>query len=497
MAHIADVIKYEGDNSTFIWKHPCEDFNTKSQLIVHESQEAILLMDGQALDTFGPGRHTLDTKNIPILGKFLNRIMGGESPFHCEVYFINKTVQMSIKWGTYNKIRYIDPIYKVPFEIGANGELNLAVSDSRALLLKLVGTMEGIAWGDRGAGFTKSLQECFRPLIATSARDALIKQITRNNIDLLEIEGHLTDLSEAIRQNMLPGFEEYGLTIPQFYINSILFPENDPNYKEIIRLRGADLKRKSMDYDVDMATIDAEGKAKIAKIQSDAKADAARNELENQAMLEEYNRKMKLAQDTTDLERTRIQMEKERLITMSRAEQDFTKGQVDAQVKQMSGLADAEIMAAKGYTQRDVLEADVKKAYAEGIGNMTINGSGGGLASDMISFGMGMHAMNAVAPQINTMFNGINQPAQAPAAAAAKCAKCGNDLAPNAKFCLECGTPVAVASAETINCPNCGKTVAKGKFCPECGTKFITNCPKCGNSVTPGTKFCPECGEKL
>ena len=61
MAAIASVIKYEGDNSTFIWKHPCEDFNTSSQLIVHESQEAILFLNGQALDLFGPGRHTLET----------------------------------------------------------------------------------------------------------------------------------------------------------------------------------------------------------------------------------------------------------------------------------------------------------------------------------------------------------------------------------------------------------------------------------------------------
>ena len=54
MVAIASVIKYEGDNSTFIWKHPCEDFNTSSQLIVHESQEAILFLNGQALDLFGP-----------------------------------------------------------------------------------------------------------------------------------------------------------------------------------------------------------------------------------------------------------------------------------------------------------------------------------------------------------------------------------------------------------------------------------------------------------
>ena len=72
MAPIASVIKYEGDNSTFIWKHPCEDFNTATQLIVHETQEAIFFMNGQALDSFGPGRHTLDNQLYSSLTLFLS-----------------------------------------------------------------------------------------------------------------------------------------------------------------------------------------------------------------------------------------------------------------------------------------------------------------------------------------------------------------------------------------------------------------------------------------
>ncbi|MDR0901104.1 MAG: SPFH domain-containing protein, partial [Methanobrevibacter sp.] len=61
------VIKFEGDDSTLVWKHPEEDFNTKSQLIVHESQEAILYRNGQVLDLFGPGKYELKTENIPLL----------------------------------------------------------------------------------------------------------------------------------------------------------------------------------------------------------------------------------------------------------------------------------------------------------------------------------------------------------------------------------------------------------------------------------------------
>ena len=142
MAGIIQVIKYEGDNNTFIWKHPEEDFNIGSQLIVHESQEAVFFLDGQALDLFGPGRYTLHTQNIPLVGGVVNLAAGGQSPFHCEVYFINKTEQRGIKWGTDNKVNYLDPNYNdYPFPVGASGQMSLRVSDSRQLLVRLVGTV--------------------------------------------------------------------------------------------------------------------------------------------------------------------------------------------------------------------------------------------------------------------------------------------------------------------------------------------------------------------
>ena len=98
---LASIIKYEGDNSTFVWKHPIEDFNYGSQLIVHESQEAIFFKDGQALDLFGPGRYTLETQQLPLIEKSYKLPTDTEGTFHAEVYFINKTVQMAIKWGTH------------------------------------------------------------------------------------------------------------------------------------------------------------------------------------------------------------------------------------------------------------------------------------------------------------------------------------------------------------------------------------------------------------
>lgn len=97
-------------------------------------------MNGQALDLFGAGRYTLETQNILKIKKFLNRTTNDKTAFHCEVYFINKSEQMSIKWGTDSKVQYIEPTYGFPISIGASGEMSLRVEESRKLLLKLVGT---------------------------------------------------------------------------------------------------------------------------------------------------------------------------------------------------------------------------------------------------------------------------------------------------------------------------------------------------------------------
>ena len=254
MFRVAESIQYEGDNKTFIWKHPCENFNNLTQLTVHESQEAIFFMNGQALDTFGPGRYTLETQNIPKLSDYLKRLVGkAESVFHCEVYFINKTVQMSLRWGTDTKVRFLEPTYGVPLEIGASGEMNLMVSDSRKLLVKLVGTTKGIAWDEGvGEGFTKSLSASFRPLISNSVKSNLASSIKARNINILEIDENLGALSEALKESMLPGFEEYGLTIPEFYVNTVVLPEDDRNFQRIRELHTVSLQKKMIEAETDV-----------------------------------------------------------------------------------------------------------------------------------------------------------------------------------------------------------------------------------------------------
>lgn len=470
MSPIASVIKYEGDNSTFIWKHPCEDFNTTSQLIVHETQEAVFFVNGQALDSFGPGRHTLETENIPLLSKFLNLIVtGGECPFHCEIYYINKTVQMAVKWGTDSKVRFIDPIYGVPLEIGACGEMNLIVSDSRKLLLKLVGTMNGIAWDAQGNDFTKSLAASFRPLISSTVKTNLARCIKEQNIDILEIDEHLDLLSNVLKQPILTGFEEYGLTIPEFYVTNVLLPESDANFRRIRELHTISLQKRMVEADMAIKTAQAEAATTVTVAQ-------------RQAILEQQNTETELAR--------------------REAERDLIRAQTEAQKTRLSGYAEADVMHAQGIDKRDLLQADVQKAYAQGLGNLHISG-GGGVAGDMIGLGVGMAAAGAVNGHVGQMFQEMGKPFSMDKAeknnSAKKtlCPNCKAEVPAGAKFCLECGTKIEALGDDEMICPACGKKTHKGKFCMECGAPLVRKCPQCGNELPASAKFCPECGERL
>lgn len=265
MAQICEILKYEGDNSTFIWKHPSEDFNCLTQLIVHESQEAIFFMNGQALDMFGAGRYTLETQNIPIIGKVLNRATGDKSPFHCEVYFINKTEQMSIRWGTDSKVQYIDPQYGFPLAIGASGEMSLRADDSRKLLLKLVGTENYLG--------QQKLVSFFRAFLMTRVKTYIAQVIKANSINIFEIDENLTSFSENIHKLLIPDFADYGIALERFFVTNIVKPDGDRQYekfKELHFRQYADIAEAKLRQQTDL--IYAQTEAQKVVIDSQAQA---------------------------------------------------------------------------------------------------------------------------------------------------------------------------------------------------------------------------------
>lgn len=268
---IVDLIKYEGDNNTFIWKHPSEDFNTLSQLIVHESQEALLFLNGQALDLFGPGKHTLHTNNIPLLNKIINIPTGGESPFHCEVYFINKTEQMAINWGMGN-VNFLDPTHNdYAFKIGASGEMSLRVSDSRKIITKLVGTETILD--------QETIKKCFKAPITTHIKTMMPHILREKGVSIFEVESYLSELSEILKVRISDEMSDYGIALEKFWVNTILKPENDPFYITLNRQRGekvtlvnqGEIDMQRADYQRRVGIIDHTGEVQKRKMDIDAK----------------------------------------------------------------------------------------------------------------------------------------------------------------------------------------------------------------------------------
>lgn len=253
---IQEVIKYEGDNTVLIYKHPAEDFNTLSQLIVHESQEAVFFSDGQALDSFKAGRYTLETKNIPLISKLRNLVSGGVSPFHVEVYFINLATIMDIAWGTPSQVTVRDPEYNYSYSAGASGSFGLKIVDGRKLLINLVGT-------DRMMSI-EEIQKYFKDLIVTRVKNCIAVELSKYSYNVFN--QYLNDISETIAAQIKNDISQYGMEILNFFVSAVnIKPEDLEELKNLDNIMAQ--KRFDAMGNREAIVIEAEGMAKAREIQ--------------------------------------------------------------------------------------------------------------------------------------------------------------------------------------------------------------------------------------
>lgn len=292
---LVSIIKYDGDNESLVWKHPIEDFKLGTQLIVHESQEAVFFKDGQALDVFGAGRHTLETQKLPLLDQFFRLPSDAETTFHSEIYYINLATQMGIKWGTDSRIRLLDPVTGLPLEIGACGEFNIRVSNARRLLFKVVGTSSG--FGKNSLFGEDGEKGYFRSIVITQVKTNLAETIKAENISILEIDAKLLRLSGLLQEKINGALEAYGLEITDFFINRILTPEDDPNYRRLkdqyaqqyLLVRQEEIRRSEAEAAARRKTVEAQTQARLKIIEAQGNAEA----LKLQAAAEAEQMRMK------------------------------------------------------------------------------------------------------------------------------------------------------------------------------------------------------------
>ena len=243
---IIDRIKFDGtsdDQSWLVYKYPSDEFVLGSQLIVNQSQEALFFKGGEALDLFGPGTHTLSTGNIPILKKLVNIPFGGNTPFSAEIYYINNTSRLDMKWGTSVPFQIMDPMLNNIIGVRAFGQFGISINDSRTFITKIIGAVKEGHISDYDV-----VRKYFNGLINTKIKELVATYITRKKISVLDITTYLSEISENSKNSINEEFESYGIEIKNFYIESVNFPKEDISKVKEAYERRSELKVLGEDY---------------------------------------------------------------------------------------------------------------------------------------------------------------------------------------------------------------------------------------------------------
>ncbi|MCP4002922.1 MAG: SPFH domain-containing protein [bacterium] len=207
------------------------DIKMGAQLIVRESQVAIFFRDGRALDTFGPGRHTLSTLNIPILTKLLSLPTGFRSPFRAEVIFVNLKTFANQKWGTREPILFRDEELSM-VRLRSFGMFSFRITNAQVFVNTLAGTVGSVS--------TDAVSDFFRNFIVTHVADFLGEHLRT----VLDLARYYNELSAGIKAHLMSDFEKYGVTVGDFKIHSISPPDH---VQEMIDKRGGMAAIGSMD----------------------------------------------------------------------------------------------------------------------------------------------------------------------------------------------------------------------------------------------------------
>jgi len=214
---LIDIVKFNGEQDALAWKFPSDSLSTASQVIVNQSQEAILFKGGQALDILVPGTHTLTTGNIPLLSKLINLPFGGQTPFTAEVWYVDKTVKRDLAWGTPAPIPVQDTDTQLPLHVRANGTWGIRIQDTRSFITQIVGT--------QGFVDTSQIDRYFFGEIRQRLTSVLIKCLQK--ISFLKIGMYLDQVSAAVQKKIREEFARFGIEVINFNIVSVNIPDDE------------------------------------------------------------------------------------------------------------------------------------------------------------------------------------------------------------------------------------------------------------------------------
>lgn len=216
MAIFLKVLEFfDQSGEILVYKLPQENgvmLETGSQLIVGESQVAVLYKDGRAYDKFSPGRYTLTTSNIPILGGILNLPTGGKTPFSAYVFFISQKTFYNLGWGTTNPIPFKDSFFRL-INLRANGAFSIRIIEPELFLAKIVGT--------KGCETTYQIEQFLKKILV----EKLTQTIGEKMSTVLEIHTKYTMIADQAKELAFDSFSKYGIELVDLIVESITPPD--------------------------------------------------------------------------------------------------------------------------------------------------------------------------------------------------------------------------------------------------------------------------------
>jgi membrane protease subunit (stomatin/prohibitin family) len=215
-----EIIEWvEHDPNLLMWKFADTDKEIKNgaQLTVRESQAAMLLNEGALADVFQPGRHSLSTKNIPVLSSLKGWKYGFESPFKADVYFFNTNQFINLKWGTPAPILLRDPQFQ-QVRVRAFGNYSIRISDIPTFFRQYAGTYPVLTIMELEAQMRDYIAPLFGEVLAQAG------------ISVLDIAGNVSELGKRIMPLLQPSFQTLGIELTNFVITSATLPEEVTTY---------------------------------------------------------------------------------------------------------------------------------------------------------------------------------------------------------------------------------------------------------------------------
>ena len=223
---IIDLVRWapQDGETIFAWRFPHTNLSTYTQLIVQESQEAVLFSKGQIMGKFGPGKHTLNTENLPVLRSLFGIPFGGRNPFTAEVWFVNRIQTFSIDWSI-DRMAIHDADYNTQLPLTASGQYGLVVSDAEKFLVKIVGT--------RSEYTQRDLTEQFTGEFTTKTKSTILQYMLKHRVGFKQISAYLDMISEYLKNAMNPFWTDLGLQLTKFYVSTIEIDDSTPDGRRV------------------------------------------------------------------------------------------------------------------------------------------------------------------------------------------------------------------------------------------------------------------------